>query len=595
MATDYKFRIKAVDQTKNAFDSVSGGLNKIGKGAANVTKGIVGLGVAVGATAGALAILVKRNFEFIDAIGKTSTRTGIATSTIQAFHLAARESGTNIEGANNALQKFARSVGDAQRGLKTQKDIFKALNVELVDSNGNYRTMDHVLADTAKGIANLGAQSKKATSLANLFGKQGILLTNAIEDLANRGLDGFIDRAEQLGLILSTKTIRRVEAFNDAIGVIGMQLTAVKSNITTAFLPVFETLQQSISKKMQSIKDSAGGFDQLGVDIASATLTGLSALVKGLGIVQLRIAEFFTGFDEKVEIAKKKYQRFLAVIAPIPKVALFVKLTKDIEALEQKMQDGVSANQDFKNSMDELSDFILTLIPNIDDIREANEKLSESTGEVADKMFDAMNPLTAYKNSIEDTGKALDNVAVNSMKRFEDSIIEGLKSGKLAFKDFATYVVEQLIRIAIQQIVIAKLIDPFRAFIDDAFNVGDIIKGTTAKNLDAGYFLTSAGTGFSRGGETIIKGIKEDYEGGGYTGMGARAGGVDGRGGFPAILHPNETVIDHTKGQGMGATVNFNISTVDAAGFDQLLTSRKGLITQIINNAMNTQGKMGIV
>ena len=81
----------------------------------------------------------------------------------------------------------------------------------------------------------------------------------------------------------------------------------------------------------------------------------------------------------------------------------------------------------------------------------------------------------------------------------------------------------------------------------------------------------------------------------GFTGFGARAGGVDGKGGFPAILHPNETVIDHTKGQGMGATVNFNISTVDAAGFDQLLASRKGLITQIINNAMNNQGKMGIV
>ena len=85
------------------------------------------------------------------------------------------------------------------------------------------------------------------------------------------------------------------------------------------------------------------------------------------------------------------------------------------------------------------------------------------------------------------------------------------------------------------------------------------------------------------------------FNGGGYTGMGARAGGVDGKGGFPAILHPNETVIDHTKGQSMGATVNFNISTVDAAGFDQLLASRKGLITSIINNAMNNQGKMGIV
>jgi hypothetical protein len=79
--------------------------------------------------------------------------------------------------------------------------------------------------------------------------------------------------------------------------------------------------------------------------------------------------------------------------------------------------------------------------------------------------------------------------------------------------------------------------------------------------------------------------------------MGSRSGGVDGKGGFPAILHPNETVIDHTKGQGMGsgATVNFNINTVDASGFDQLLNSRKGMITAMINNAMNNRGKMGVV
>merc|ERR1711938_343010 len=35
--------------------------------------------------------------------------------------------------------------------------------------------------------------------------------------------------------------------------------------------------------------------------------------------------------------------------------------------------------------------------------------------------------------------------------------------------------------------------------------------------------------------------------GGGYTGDGARSGGVDGQGGFPAILHPQESVVDHTK------------------------------------------------
>ena len=53
------------------------------------------------------------------------------------------------------------------------------------------------------------------------------------------------------------------------------------------------------------------------------------------------------------------------------------------------------------------------------------------------------------------------------------------------------------------------------------------------------------------------------FEGGGFTGMGARSGGIDGRGGFPAILHPNETVIDHTKGQGQGITI---INNIDASG-----------------------------
>lgn len=42
------------------------------------------------------------------------------------------------------------------------------------------------------------------------------------------------------------------------------------------------------------------------------------------------------------------------------------------------------------------------------------------------------------------------------------------------------------------------------------------------------------------------------FAGGGYTGSGSRTGGIDGQGGFPAILHPNETVVDHSRGQSMG-------------------------------------------
>jgi hypothetical protein len=38
------------------------------------------------------------------------------------------------------------------------------------------------------------------------------------------------------------------------------------------------------------------------------------------------------------------------------------------------------------------------------------------------------------------------------------------------------------------------------------------------------------------------------FDGGGSTGWGSRSGGLDGKGGFMAMLHPRETVVDHTRG-----------------------------------------------
>jgi len=39
----------------------------------------------------------------------------------------------------------------------------------------------------------------------------------------------------------------------------------------------------------------------------------------------------------------------------------------------------------------------------------------------------------------------------------------------------------------------------------------------------------------------------QTFDGGGHTGGGARVGGVDGKGGRYAIVHPNESIVDHTK------------------------------------------------
>lgn len=80
-------------------------------------------------------------------------------------------------------------------------------------------------------------------------------------------------------------------------------------------------------------------------------------------------------------------------------------------------------------------------------------------------------------------------------------------------------------------------------------------EGPLAEVFDSIFGGGKKGGGGGSGGSSfggLIGTFIDSFDGGGFTGPGPRSGGLDGKGGFPAILHPNETVIDHTKGQFIG-------------------------------------------
>jgi len=74
---------------------------------------------------------------------------------------------------------------------------------------------------------------------------------------------------------------------------------------------------------------------------------------------------------------------------------------------------------------------------------------------------------------------------------------------------------------------------------------GSLLSGLVGPGMTTGTPLT-----IPAGGAEAL--LPPSFAGGGYTGDGPRTGGLDGRGGFPAILHPRETVVDHTQGGGGG-------------------------------------------
>ena len=125
------------------------------------------------------------------------------------------------------------------------------------------------------------------------------------------------------------------------------------------------------------------------------------------------------------------------------------------------------------------------------------------------------------------------------------NIVDGTTSAKDAFRSMAADIIQQLYRI----LVVEQMVQSIGGIIKSSFNPA-----------------SAAGTGGSVAPPRRPTGVFGNYDGGGYTGSGPRSGGLDGKGGFMAMLHPRETVVDHTKGQGktsevINLTQNINVTT----------------------------------
>ncbi len=190
---------------------------------------------------------------------------------------------------------------------------------------------------------------------------------------------------------------------------------------------------------------------------------------------------------------------------------------------------------------------------------EADAKAAARRAKDLEKAIDLTRELTeAQKQQVE--------IADTVSGAFGDlfmNMVDGTMSAKDAFRAMAADIIRELYRI----MVVEQMVQSLRAGITGFFSPA-----------------SAAGTAGSVAPPVRPTGV---FDGGGYTGTGPRSGGLDGKGGFMAMLHPRETVVDHTKGQSVGGEVinvtqNINVST----GVQQTVRAEiKQLMPQIADSA----------
>lgn len=509
MATDYKLRIKAQDQTKKGFNSVNRNINSTQQSMKKLA----------GAFAGVFAVRQIVQFgnqalQVADDIGKLADSVNVSTTFLQQYQFAAEQSGISTEGFTKALRFFAKGVGEATMGTGLAKRAFEEMGISLEGVNGETKKTEDLFKEFFHSLESIQDPLKRSGLLAQVFGSRvGIQMANLIKS----GAMAMDDLAESATGIIDEETIRNAEAFNDTMNRLKRQ--------------VLVPLQSAFVNTSKAILDFAEAMGLIKPDLFTKSTEELN-----------------TALNEQTDILKRQEEQLKRTTnaqAKFYQEAAKGKTEERIKELEKALE--------MRTKQEEI------------------EKRLQATQVGTADSQDLVNK--TIKDSIVITKNFADTVEgqlTNAFKNFFDATNQQF----LDFKDLATSVARAVINELINVFIVQKAVG--------------MVKGAIS-NIQSGIEYNSLTDGDSL--------FDMNADGGGFTGRGIRAGGIDGKGGFPAILHPNETVVDHTKGQAIQSapTVNFNISTVDAAGFDQLLASRKGLITSIINNAMNNQGKMGVV
>jgi hypothetical protein len=161
----------------------------------------------------------------------------------------------------------------------------------------------------------------------------------------------------------------------------------------------------------------------------------------------------------------------------------------------------------------------------------------------------------------------LANTIGSAMEDSLMSMVEGTKSVKDAFRDMARDIVRHLYKV----LVVQQMINSF----------GGMMSGSSNASI-------------AKIGDAL-----QSYDNGGYTGNGPRSGGLDGKGGFMAMMHPRETVVDHTKansgGTGQNVVINqsFNFQANGDDSVKKLIAQAAPQIATMTKNSMLNDRRRG--
>ncbi len=498
----------SIKRLGNSMQGVTGRVKnlRLAMGGLNKTFGAFGLIISGGAFIG----LVKGAVDSADSFGKLSDQTGIAANSLQAYANAGKLAGVGQETIDKGLRRLAQSMREADQGVATYSDSYKALGISVRDSDGNLKSSETVLGEIADRFADLPDGATKAAISMEIFGRSGASLINL--------LNGGSAALSEFNYAVSDEFAQNAEFFNDQIAVLGIRFDGFRKQLADALLPTLNNLIGVFSDLFSSQQDFTMLFDAIGLSIktVSAAIFTTIAGFKFLGRVVTDILKI---------INEARKGNFKGAIG-IGKEGL-------ADTKEQFKEDMKVFNDIFTGTENAPATYF----------REGTKSVQEFSEEITKSFGSQMqSKLKSFNDSIKTIQESMADVVVKGIKGMEDALVNFVMTGKLNFKNLANSIISDMARIAIQQ----TITKPFTNFISGIFG--------------------------SANGNAFVDGKVQKYAYGGVVNKPtifpmANGLGLMGEAGYPEAILPLKRGSNGKLGvQSTGSSIGNIVVNVDASG-----------------------------
>lgn len=265
------------------------------------------------AVVGGLGAMAVKSADAADELNTLSKVTGISTTSLQKYSVAADLVDVSVETIAKTQKKLGKNMANAANGSKKQSEAFEKLGISITNADGTLRDSDEVWNETVQALGKVENETERNALAMTLMGNSAQELNPLIED-GGEAYEKMAQTMEKYDLkFMDQETIDGANRFNDALDTLKanglVTLQTIGTQLASYLAPAMEKISDALSKVL-------GWLSQLSPQ--TLTIIGIiAAVVAAIAPVLLFLGKIAFAISSITSLMSTLGLSFAAIAGPI--------------------------------------------------------------------------------------------------------------------------------------------------------------------------------------------------------------------------------------------------------------------------------------